>query len=54
MWGLDEEGEVRALWRRTGQPGLWIMGGSQCRPYSKYLALQIKGGQEGLVPPAAG
>ena len=56
VWGLDEEGEVRAMWRRTGQPGLWIMGGSlqQCRPYSKYLALQIKGGQEGLVPPAAG
>ncbi|MDX6335946.1 MAG: hypothetical protein QOG05_3286 [Streptosporangiaceae bacterium] len=54
VWGLDQEGEVRALWRRTGQPGLWIMGGSlqQCRPYSKYLALQIKGGQEGLVPPA--
>ncbi len=55
VWGLDEEGEVRAMWRRTGQPGLWIMGGSlqQCRPYSKYLALQIKGDQEGLVPPAA-
>jgi putative flavoprotein involved in K+ transport len=54
VWGLDEEGEVRALWRRTGQPGLWIMGGSlqQCRPYSKYLALQIKGSQEGLVAPA--
>ena len=52
VWGLDGEGEVRAMWRRTGQPGLWIMGGSlqQCRPYSKYLALQIKGGQEGLVP----
>jgi cation diffusion facilitator CzcD-associated flavoprotein CzcO len=55
VWGLDGEGEVRAMWRRTGQPGLWIMGGSlqQCRPYSKYLALQIKGGQEGLVPLAA-
>ena len=52
VWGLDDEGEVRALWRRTGQPGLWIMGGSlqQCRPYSKYLALQIKGDQAGLVP----
>jgi cation diffusion facilitator CzcD-associated flavoprotein CzcO len=52
VWGLDAEGEVRAMWRRTGQPGLWIMGGSlqQCRPYSKYLALQIKGAQEGLVP----
>ncbi len=43
------------MWRRTGQPGLWIMGGSprQCGPYSKYLARQIKGGLEGLVPPAA-
>lgn len=51
-WGLDAEGEVRAMWRRTGQPGLWLMGGSlqQCRPYSKYLALQIKGDQEGLLP----
>jgi cation diffusion facilitator CzcD-associated flavoprotein CzcO len=55
VWGLDAEGEVRAMWRRTGQPGLWIMGGSlqQCRPYSKYLALQIKGCREGLVPLAA-
>jgi len=54
VWGLDAEGEVRAMWRRTGQPGLWIMGGSlqQCRPYSKYLALQIKGCQEGLITPA--
>ncbi len=50
--GLDDDGEVRAIWRRTGQFGLWIMGGSlqQCRPYSEYLALQIKGCQEGLVP----
>jgi cation diffusion facilitator CzcD-associated flavoprotein CzcO len=52
IWGFDEEGEVRAMWKRTGQPGLWIAGGSlqQCRPYSKYLALQIKGRQAGLVP----
>jgi cation diffusion facilitator CzcD-associated flavoprotein CzcO len=56
VWGLDAEGEVRAMWRRTGQPGLWIMGGSlqQCRPYSKYLALQIKGAQEGVAPLEAG
>lgn len=53
VWGLDAEGEVRAMWKRTGQPGLWIMGGSlqQCRPYSKYLALQIKGQELGLQPP---
>ena len=52
VWGLDDEGEVRAMWRPTGQPGFWLMGGSlqQCRPYSKYLALQIKAAEVGLVP----
>ena len=51
VWGLDPEGEVRAMWRPTGQPGFWLMGGSlqQCRPYSKYLALQIKAALLGLV-----
>jgi cation diffusion facilitator CzcD-associated flavoprotein CzcO len=51
VWGLDDEGELRAMWRRTGQSGLWLMGGSlqQCRPYSKYLALQIKAHLEGLM-----
>jgi cation diffusion facilitator CzcD-associated flavoprotein CzcO len=51
VWGLDPEGEVRAMWRRTGQPGFWLMGGSlqQCRPYSKYLALQIKATELGLI-----
>lgn len=51
VWGLDDEGEVRAMWRPTGQPGFWLMGGSlqQCRPYSKYLALQIKALQIGLA-----
>jgi len=58
VWGLDDEGEVRAMWRPTGQPGFWLMGGSlqQCRPYSKYLALQIKAAQIGLsggLPPRA-
>ena len=52
VWGLDDEGEVRAMWRPTGQRGFWLMGGSlqQCRPYSKYLALQIKAAELGLVP----
>lgn len=50
VWGLDNEGEVRAMWRPTGQPGFWLMGGSlqQCRPYSKYLAMQIKAIETGL------
>jgi cation diffusion facilitator CzcD-associated flavoprotein CzcO len=51
VWGLDNEGEVRAMWRPTGQPGFWLMGGSlqQCRPYSKYLAMQIKAIETGLA-----
>jgi putative flavoprotein involved in K+ transport len=51
VWGLDEEGELRTMWRRSGHRGLWFMGGNlhQCRHYSKFLALQIKGIQEGLL-----
>ena len=39
------------MWMRTGQPGPWFIAGSfaQCRIYSKYLALQIKAAEEGLV-----
>ena len=53
IWGLDEETqELRNMWTRTGQPGLWFIAGSfaQCRIYSKYLALQIKAVEEGLIP----
>lgn len=51
VWGLDDEGEVRAMWRPTAQPGFWLMGGSlqQCRPFSKYLAMQIKAAEIGLA-----
>jgi cation diffusion facilitator CzcD-associated flavoprotein CzcO len=50
IWGFDSGGEVRGMWRPTGQDGFWLMGGSlqQCRPYSKYLALQIKAREVGL------
>ena len=32
------------MWSSTGQEGLWYTAGSlsQCRIYSKYLAMQIK------------
>ena len=53
VWGIDEtQQELRNMWMPTGQPGLWFIAGSfaQCRIYSKYLALQIKAAQEGLVP----
>jgi hypothetical protein len=34
---------MRNMWQRTGQPGLWIMGGSliDARLYSRFLAVQI-------------
>jgi hypothetical protein len=50
VWGFDEEGEVRTMWRKTGHRGFWFMGGNLalCRWYSRLLALQIKGLEEGL------
>jgi cation diffusion facilitator CzcD-associated flavoprotein CzcO len=50
VWGLDDEGELRNMWRPTAQPGLWFHAGSlyQCRVFSKYLALQIAAQEMGL------
>jgi thioredoxin reductase len=44
IWGFGEGQELRNMFTRTAQPGLWFIAGSfaQCRIYSKYLALQIK------------
>jgi thioredoxin reductase len=44
IWGFGEEQELRNMFTRTAQPGLWFIAGSlaQCRIYSKYLGLQIK------------
>ena len=44
IWGFDDKTqELRNMWTRTSQPGLWFTGGafSQCRIYSRYIALQI-------------
>jgi len=51
VWGFDAEGELNAMWRPTGQPGLWFHAGglAQCRIFSKVLALQIKARELGLV-----
>jgi putative flavoprotein involved in K+ transport len=51
VWGMDDHGELRAMWKQTGQEGFWITGGSlrQNRSFSKFLALQLKGRQLGLV-----
>ncbi|KAL1962858.1 hypothetical protein VTN77DRAFT_9133 [Rasamsonia byssochlamydoides] len=52
VWDLDEEGELNAIWRPSGHPHFWYMGGNLalCRIYSKFLALQIKAIEEGLAP----
>jgi putative flavoprotein involved in K+ transport len=51
VWGFGESEELRNMFTRTAQPGLWFIGGSfaQCRIYSKYLALQIKACEIGLL-----
>jgi putative flavoprotein involved in K+ transport len=43
--------ELRNMWMRTPQQGLWFTGGSfaQCRMYSKYLAMQVKAAEVGLI-----
>ncbi|CAN6640893.1 hypothetical protein TRVA0_018S01530 [Trichomonascus vanleenenianus] len=43
VWGLDGEYELNTVWRASGHPRFWFMGGNLalCRFYSKRLALQI-------------
>jgi thioredoxin reductase len=52
IWGFGENQELRNMYVRTGQPGLWFIAGglAQCRIGSKQLALQIKAIEEGLIP----
>jgi putative flavoprotein involved in K+ transport len=54
IWGFGDGQELRNMFVRTGQPGLWFIAGSlaQCRIYSKYLALQIKACEVGLLQQA--
>jgi cation diffusion facilitator CzcD-associated flavoprotein CzcO len=52
IWDFGENQELRNMYTRTAQPGLWFIAGSlaQSRIYSKYLALQIKAVEVGLLP----
>jgi len=54
IWGFGDGQELRNMYTRTGQPGLWFIAGSlaQCRINSKYLALQVKAIEERLLPQA--
>lgn len=51
IWGFGDGQELRNMYTRTGQPGLWFIAGglAQCRIGSKHLALQIKAIEEGLL-----
>ncbi len=52
IWGIGEDGELCAMYARTGQPGLYVAGGGLpgARAYSHYTALLIKAEIEGLLP----
>jgi putative flavoprotein involved in K+ transport len=52
IWDFGENQELRNMYTRTAQPGLWLIAGSlaQSRINSKYLALQIKAVEVGLLP----
>jgi len=49
-WGIDDEGEMKGIWRPSGHEGFWVAMGNlpMCRYYSKRLALQIKAIEVGL------
>ena len=51
IWGFGDGQELRNMYVRTAQAGLYFIAGSlaQCRINSRYLALQIKGIEEGLL-----
>jgi cation diffusion facilitator CzcD-associated flavoprotein CzcO len=51
IWNFGNNQELRNMYVRTAQPGLWFIAGSlaQCRINSKYLALQIKAVEVGLL-----
>src|SRR5882757_7124939 len=55
IWDFGDNQELRNMYTRTAQPGLWFIAGSlaQCRINSKYLALQIKAMEQGLLPRGA-
>lgn len=54
IWGFDDSQELRNMWSRTRQPGLWFTAGSfsQCRIYSRFIALQIDAIEQGRLEKA--
>jgi cation diffusion facilitator CzcD-associated flavoprotein CzcO len=52
IWGFDENGETKNVWKPTPQESLWFAMGSltACRIYSKFLARQIWAVETGQRP----
>jgi putative flavoprotein involved in K+ transport len=51
VWGFDHAAqELANMWTPSGQDGLWFTGGSfsQCRMYSRHVAVQIKAREVGV------
>jgi putative flavoprotein involved in K+ transport len=53
VWGVAPDGELNNMYKRTPQQGLWFISGglAVCRINSKFLALQIKAMELGLLKP---
>ncbi len=53
VWGIGRDGELSNMYKRTPQQGLWFIAGglAVCRINSKYLALQIKAMELGILGP---
>ncbi len=53
VWGIGPNGDLNNMYKRTPQEGVWFIAGGigQCRINSKYLALQIKAMDLGLLGP---
>lgn len=51
VWGLDDEGEFKTMWRDSGHPNFWYMGGNLAltRFFSKKLALKIIAQERGFT-----
>lgn len=51
VWGYDNEGEIATMWRDSGHPNFWYMGGNLtfARIYSKKLALKIIAAERGFT-----
>lgn len=53
VWGIGPDGELSNMYKRTPRQGVWFIAGGlgQCRINSKYLALQIKAQELGILGP---